>query len=404
MERAPSQQAIRTIQLSDRDRRKLVEQINQVTRTVASNNDRRSLRVEFNIGDLVVCVTHPNRLKATYSVVPRNLSRGGVAFIHGQFIYPGSRCEALLPALNKRWLEVAGKVVACRHLSGLMHEVCVAFTQQIDLELFVQLTAQQKARLEKEVEPGAAEPTAEGDGADGNPSAERSTEPRHAVIADDSASDAALTALWLSQLGYFVKPATDAKEAVGHVTDPGIEMVVLNLGIGGNRGLELIRQLRASGYMGSLLVVSPDGDATRRNAALDAGGSAFLEMPFSLNQLQQVIQQLRNGFGEGDKQGASPIYTSLAADPEMKPLVEAYVKRVGAMGTELRNALGRADHAGLLRLCRHLKGNGAAYGFEPVTAAARLAIASLEAQNRDLSAVKARVDELTDILARVRHA
>src|SRR5690606_9802263 len=115
---------IETIRLSERDRRRLVEQMNGNSKSVPSQMDRRSLRVDFNLAQLAVTITHPNRQVVTYNVMPRNLSRRGIGFIHGQFIYVDSPCDVLLPSRDSTcWVPISGKVVGCRHLSGLLHEV-----------------------------------------------------------------------------------------------------------------------------------------------------------------------------------------------------------------------------------------------------------------------------------------
>lgn len=395
---------IETIHLSLRDRRKVIEQINSTSRSVPAQLERRGLRVEFNVGQIIVNITHPNRHVAAYNVVPRNLARRGVAFIHGQFLYVNSACEALLPMLNGKWATVSGRVVACRHLAGLMHEVCVAFHAPIGLREFVQLTPEQSRRIEREIalgRGGSAEAT--------EPMPSDKVRSALAVIEDRSTRQ--LVMLWLEQLGFEVRAAASGQEAAQIMQSSGSDLVVVDLMIDQDKGERIIRKLKSAGYRGLIIAISADGRDIVNRQAMEAGAGACLEMPSTLASLQQTIERLTDAAAR-DQAAADapapdqspPLFTTLSHDPGLRPLIEEFVGTLGQTARELSDAVRHADLPRAQRLCRQLKGVGGSLGFEPITAAARLAALSMEKEDADLKLVQARVAELVDLLQRARVA
>ncbi len=144
---ATTSQPISTIRLSPRDRKRLIEEIDGQSAPVDKEYDRRRLRVTFNIGEIEVQIRNPAGDTVAFAVLPRNLSTGGLSFIHGQFVHVGSDLTAYLPRLHDTALEVEGRVVRCRHIQGLLHEIGVMFRDPIELDQFVRLDRDQASRL-----------------------------------------------------------------------------------------------------------------------------------------------------------------------------------------------------------------------------------------------------------------
>lgn len=142
---------IETIKLESGDKKRFVEELNQTARPMRPEQDRRRLRVDYNIGDIEVAITQPTGSRVDYLVVPRNLSANGVAFLHGGFVYVGSVCEISLRMLDGQHVRAAGRVVACRHVAGMIHEVAMRFDSAINLALFVDLTPEQQTRIREEL-------------------------------------------------------------------------------------------------------------------------------------------------------------------------------------------------------------------------------------------------------------
>lgn len=147
-----------TVRISDDERRRLLDELDQV-QTVASedvspdDNRRQDRRFTYRPSHISIAVEQPGGVTTRLSVSPRNISAGGVAFLHGGFLYTGSRCTLWLGSQFKRPMEIAGKIVNCRHIQGLLHEVSVEFDRALDPSLFVQIGESQEAALSEQAPP-----------------------------------------------------------------------------------------------------------------------------------------------------------------------------------------------------------------------------------------------------------
>ncbi|MGD9790870.1 MAG: Hpt domain-containing protein [Phycisphaerales bacterium] len=99
-----------------------------------------------------------------------------------------------------------------------------------------------------------------------------------------------------------------------------------------------------------------------------------------------------------------PLRSDLAADPDMKELVELFVSELPARADSVINAYQSRSLDTLQRLAHQLKGASAGYGFAPIGQAA----ASLESQILALNtnaedhvrSLASQVDELVELCRR----
>lgn len=106
---------------------------------VPATRDRRDLDTvrHPHVRKMALRVVHPGGTATSHLVRSRNLSVGGVGFLHGQFLYPQTACYVVLPT---RWGEnviLPGKVGWCRHVTGQSHEIGVRFDQVIQIDEFL---------------------------------------------------------------------------------------------------------------------------------------------------------------------------------------------------------------------------------------------------------------------------
>lgn len=142
------------LRLSEREQECILEALERHSIDVAAETraDRRHRRYRYVVREgLVVQVDGAN---ARYVVRPRNLSAGGISFLHGSFLYPGTPCIVTLETTDGENVNASGRIVRCRCVHGRTHEVAVQFSGLIDIENFVSL---ETARVK---DPGDA-PTAD---------------------------------------------------------------------------------------------------------------------------------------------------------------------------------------------------------------------------------------------------
>jgi len=82
-------------------------------------------------------VVHPGGRATSHLVRVRNLSSGGVGFIHGSFLYPDTACHVAIQTRHGDSVALAGAVTWCRHIGGKSHEIGLRFAQLIRIDEFV---------------------------------------------------------------------------------------------------------------------------------------------------------------------------------------------------------------------------------------------------------------------------
>jgi DNA-binding response OmpR family regulator len=94
----------------------------------------------------------------------------------------------------------------------------------------------------------------------------------------------------LHRAGFVVDHEANGREAwfKGDVTD--YDAVILDLGLPGMDGLEILRRWRASGRAFPILVLTARGEWTDRVEGIEAGADDYLPKPF---QIEEVLARLR---------------------------------------------------------------------------------------------------------------
>lgn len=96
----------------------------------------------------------------------------------------------------------------------------------------------------------------------------------------------------LERLGLKVAHAWTLKSARTMVQDSPPELVVLDRNLPDGDGLELCRELRDSGYLGAILVLTAEGRTSSVVEGLQQGADDYLAKPFSWDELTARIAAL----------------------------------------------------------------------------------------------------------------
>lgn len=96
-------------------------------------NKRRYTRLSYR-GRQVILYTKQTERDVAFIVPTRNISRGGMSFLHGQMMHIGQPCSIDLATNDGNWMTVDGVVVRCRHVRGMIHEIGLKFNSLINLE------------------------------------------------------------------------------------------------------------------------------------------------------------------------------------------------------------------------------------------------------------------------------
>ena len=112
--------------------------------------------------------------------------------------------------------------------------------------------------------------------------------PLVAVVDDDASVRRALTRL-LQSAEFRVLTYTSATEFLDTGLPSAPDCVILDIHLGGISGLELLSRLRGSGYGLPVLIITAHDDAQAREAAAQAGCTAYLRKPLDAKVLLEEV-------------------------------------------------------------------------------------------------------------------
>jgi len=106
----------------------------------------------------------------------------------------------------------------------------------------------------------------------------------HILVVDDDARLRQLLSRYLSENGYLVSTAADAEEARAQLASMAFDLIVLDVMMPGENGIDLTRGLRAINDV-PILLLTAMGDTKDRITGLDAGADDYMGKPFEPREL-----------------------------------------------------------------------------------------------------------------------
>ena len=105
----------------------------------------------------------------------------------------------------------------------------------------------------------------------------------------------------LRQEGHAVDCVADGRSAAAALHSTRFDLVLLDLGLPGRDGLEVLRELRGRGDATPVIIVTARDDVGERIAGLDAGADDYVVKPFDLDEVAARIRSvLRRAAGRGE--------------------------------------------------------------------------------------------------------
>ena len=107
----------------------------------------------------------------------------------------------------------------------------------------------------------------------------------HILVVDDDRRLRELLRKYLSDNGYLVATAADAAEARQRMAGVCFDLIVLDVMMPGEDGMQLTRSLRADGSRVPILLLTARGEVDDRIRGLEAGADDYLSKPFEPREL-----------------------------------------------------------------------------------------------------------------------
>jgi len=132
--------------------------------------------------------------------------------------------------------------------------------------------------------------------------------PQRVLVVDDEPPIRRFLRASLIAQGYDVMEAEDGAKALEEIRRRPPDLLVLDLGLPGIDGLEVIRRLRGDGAAMPIIVLSSRMDEAGKVEALDLGADDYVTKPFGMDELLARIRTaMRHRL---QQQGERPVFRS----------------------------------------------------------------------------------------------
>lgn len=116
-------------------------------------------------------------------------------------------------------------------------------------------------------------------------------DPTHLLVVDDDTGILDLLRRYFAGQGFEVSTAASGAEMRGVLARANVDLVLLDLGLPGEDGFELTRQLRKS-WNGALIIITGRGDSVDRVVGLELGADDYVTKPFELRELLARVRSV----------------------------------------------------------------------------------------------------------------
>jgi len=105
----------------------------------------------------------------------------------------------------------------------------------------------------------------------------------------------------LEQAGHEVRTANGGETALRLIDDPGFDLLIIDVGLPGVDGFEVLRQLRKKQVPSRVLMLTAADDVQDKVNALQLGADDYLTKPFAMQELLARVEALGRRYPEEPK-------------------------------------------------------------------------------------------------------
>ncbi len=347
----------RTIRMDKAEVEKVLDAMDEHKGDNTESNLRTYERFTYRNSECVVHIKQPGAgTPVTYFCPTRNISEGGVSFLHGGFVYAGSEIRIQLISAFGAWQDVNGTVVSCDLVKAPIHEVCVRFDQLIDPGDYCQDATK-----------------------------------RPVLLVDDDLSIVRLATVLLQKLKCNVETAENGQVGVEMALKGTYEVIIMDIEMPVMDGFTAVKELRAKGYSGDIVAATAMTLPEDRERCRKSGFNDFIAKPYSMKDLSKVLDTVRK----------EPLLSTLINDADMIDIITSFVESLPDNIRVFEEAIDKSLVSDLEIAARSLKGEAGGYGFEPISTAAEKLERGIQ-EGIDISQIKPLVSEVVELCTLAR--
>lgn len=183
------------------------------------------------------------------------------------------------------------------------------------------------------------------------------------LIAEDEARIAAFVEKGLKAAGYATRIATTGPEALDLALSDEFDMLILDIGLPGMDGFEVLGNIRGSGSTLPVIVLTARGSGADTVAGLEGGADDYMAKPFRFDELLARIR-LRMQPSQSASQSSELSHRGLELDVRTRR-AKVGGKEVDLSGREFMLAEELMRHAGQVLSREQLLSRVWGYDFDP---------------------------------------
>ncbi|TVQ06284.1 MAG: DNA-binding response regulator [Leptolyngbya sp. DLM2.Bin27] len=107
----------------------------------------------------------------------------------------------------------------------------------------------------------------------------------HILIVEDEARITDFLAKGLQASGFTTTPASNSEDASAIALDGNIDLLLLDLGLPGKNGLDLLKDLRGQGFQAPVIILTARSGIDDKVAGFELGADDYLTKPFRFEEL-----------------------------------------------------------------------------------------------------------------------
>ncbi|MEM1422686.1 MAG: response regulator [Planctomycetota bacterium] len=307
---------------------------------------RRHTRWAMQHQKAIVTVKEDNSVTRNLLVVPRNLSTGGVSFLHGGFLHIGTHCVVTLRTLKGQAIPAKGTVTRCVLRKGGVHEIGVRFETQVDPRKFFIDSGDAPLFNAESVDIQEFSGTI--------------------LLVSSSESERLLLSGHLSAPGITTESAVDKDQALLIIEKSDPDITFIDLSLADPSWFETVAQFRDTGYSGALILLSSRVDAESRMSALCAGVTEVIAKPYETITLHRAVAEYLGGMC-GSLLGMRPLVCDLEPGRVERDVIVSYVDELQDHANVAHHALKDGDRDELRKLFTELESSAPQFGFAPIS-------------------------------------
>jgi DNA-binding response OmpR family regulator len=120
----------------------------------------------------------------------------------------------------------------------------------------------------------------------------------HILVIDDEVRLARHVASALTEAGHEPVVIHDGETALGEMENTPFDLVVLDVGLPGMDGFEVLRRMRAKNISHRVLMLTARGELNDRVTGLQLGADDYLAKPFAMQELMARVRALGRRYAE----------------------------------------------------------------------------------------------------------